>query len=212
MRLQRTLLMAGLFTAGTTATVQGEANLVINAGGQMRIQLDVPTDRDVDQTTPVTMGRVELARIWTSAGVATLFSLNHMSLSFADFSIDRRPFGEHHFVAPGVHLHGAVSFWAYEQPAGVYTFAIPPEDVTFYGGMLVEHDLHAGVERPSQDVIGKIDLNYNTFQARAVFLKQKTVLGITVGGPVTVTVSGVIGPGPTGGPVASAGGGPAPGR
>jgi hypothetical protein len=211
MKIQRTLLLAGSLTCGATAAL-AEGNLVIHPGGQMRIQLTMISDQPVDQTTPVTVGRVEIAPIVMVPGFVGRFSLNHMSLGFADFAIDRRPFGESHFRAVGVHLRGAVSFWAVESPPGVYTFSIPPDEITFYGGALVEHDLYAGEERPSQDVIGKIDLNYNTFQARAVFLKQKTVLGVTVGGPVTVTLSGVIGPGPTGGSGPGAAGGAGPGH
>jgi len=63
-----------------------------------------------------------------------------------------------------------------------------------------------------EEETGKIDLNTRTFQAQVVILKQKTFLGITVGGPLTITLHGVFGPGPTGGPGLGAGGSDGGGR
>jgi hypothetical protein len=215
MKIKRTVLLVGLLAGGSTPTVLAQddpaitpsgqltsgvvprdsppGNLVIRPTGQMRIQLNVPTDREVDQVTRVTSGRIEIAPLVTVPGLLGQFSLNHMTLNFADFDIDRSPFGLHQFRAVGVHLRGPVSFVAPEHPARVYRFTIPPDEVTVYGATMVEGfrgGRHDGEERPSQPVTGKIDLNTRTFQAQVVIMKQKSFLGITVGGPLTITLSG----------------------
>jgi hypothetical protein len=206
MKIQRTLLLAGLLAHCATSTVPVQAapgpvilrdtlqgNLVIRPTGEMRMQLDVPTDRDVDQVTRVTSGLIEIAPLVTVPGLLGQFSLNHMTLNFADFGIDRSPFGLHEFRAVGVHLRGPVTFVAPEYPARVYSFSIPADEVTVYGATMVEGlrgGRHDGEERPSQPVTGKIDLNTRTFKAQVVVLKQKSFLGVTVGGPLTITIGG----------------------
>ena len=220
MKIQRTLLLAGLLAGGAPPQVlaqddlakapseRGQAapgtsgvhpwdslrgNLVISPTGEMRIQLNVPTDREVDQVTPVTSGLIEIAPLVTVPGLLGQFSLNHMTLNFADFDIDRSPFGLHEFRAVGVHLRGPVSFVAPEHPARVYRFTIPADEVVVYGATMVEGlrgGRHDGEERPSQPVTGKINFNTRTFEARVVILKQKTILGVTVGGPLTITLRG----------------------
>jgi hypothetical protein len=196
MKIQRTAVLAGFLMGAAAGTALGDNNMVIDTGGQMRIQLSVPTDDDVDQTTPVTAGRLEIARVGNLPPWGATFSLNHMSLGFADFAISRAPFGTTHFRSVGVHLRGAVSFAAFEAPAGVFTFFIPREAVTVYGAAMVDGflgDLHAGEEQPAADVTGRMDLNTNTFQAQVVFHKQKELLHlVTVGGPLTVNLSGTI--------------------
>jgi hypothetical protein len=205
MKIQRTLLLAGLLAHGATPTVAQAApgpliprdsplaNLVIRPTGEMRMQLNVPSDRNVDQVTRLTSGRIEIAPLVTVPGLLGQFSLNHMALDFADFEIDRFPFGLHEFRAVGVHLRGPVTFVAPEYPARVYRFTIPADEVTVYGATMVEGirgGRYDGEEQPSQAVTGKIDLNTKRFQAQVVINKQKTILGVTVGGPLTITLSG----------------------
>jgi hypothetical protein len=205
MKTQRTLLLAGLLAHCATSTVPAQAappviprdtlrgNLVITPTGDMRMQLHVPTDRDVDQVTRVTSGLIEIAPLVTVPGLLGQFSLNHMTLNFADFDIDRSPFGLHEFRAVGVHLRGPVTFVAPEYPSRVYRFSIPADEVTVYGAAMVEGfrgGRYDGEERPSQPVTGKIDLNTRKFQAQVVVTKQKSFLGVTVGGPLTITIGG----------------------
>jgi hypothetical protein len=189
-----TTLLLTLLACGPAATALAASDLVIKTGGQMRVQLSVPSDHDVDQITPVTAGRIEIAPIVFVPGFAGRFWLNHVSLNFADFSIERRPFGVHQFRAVGMHLRDAVSFWALEAPPGVYTFTIPKDEITFYSGTLNNGGLEAGNQYPSQDVKGTIDLKNDTFKAEAVILQHGSFLGLDVDGPLTVTLSGVIGP------------------
>jgi hypothetical protein len=192
MKIQRTLLLAGSLVGTAAATAVAEGNMIITTGGQMRIQLDGPIVTPVDQTTPVTAGRIEIAKVRNLPPWGAEFSLNHLSLSFADFDISRLG-STHHFHAAGMHLRGAVSFAAFEVPAGVFTFSIPRDAVTVYGGTMVGSDLHAGEERPTEDVTGTINLNTNTFQARVVVHKEGEVLPyVTVGGPLTIDLWGTV--------------------
>jgi hypothetical protein len=209
MKIQRTVLLAGLLAGGApTLLALDQAafhpggvtppglprrNLVIRPTGQMHIRLDVPTDTDVDQVTPLTSGHIEIAPLVTVPGLLGQFSLNHLSLSFADFDIDRFPFGLHRFRAVGVHLRGPVSFVAPESPAGVYAFTIPPDEITVYGAAMIDGPLggrHDGEERPSRNVTGRIDLNTKAFEVRVVITKEKSLRGVHVGGPLIITLSG----------------------
>jgi Thrombospondin type 3 repeat len=192
MKIQPTLLLAGLLSCGLATTALAASNLVIDTGGQMRIQLDLPLAEDVDHTTPVTMGRVEIAPIEFIPGLAGHFWLNRISLSFAPFQINRFLYGDHAFTSVGANLNEAVSFWAVESQPGVYTFSIPPDELTLFGAALDNSDVKAGNQHPSEDVTGTIDLNANTFEARAVFTESDTVAGQDIGGPLTITLNGVI--------------------
>src|SRR5689334_13190933 len=96
MKIQKTLLVMALLACGPATTVLAARNLVVNTGGQMRIQLDLPLAEDVDITVPVTHGRLELLPIAIVPGSAR-FYLNNMSLSFGDFQIHRLLYGDHDF-------------------------------------------------------------------------------------------------------------------
>jgi hypothetical protein len=196
MKFQSKLLMAACLTCGAATMPLAAGNLIVDTGGQMRIQLTLPLATDADQTTPVTMGRVELAPIQFIPGLAGRFWLTRMSLSFADFSINRLVYGDHSFTSAGASLNEAVSFWAVESQPGVYTFTILPDELTLYGAALDNSDVKAGTQHPSEDVTGTIDLNANTFEARAVFTKHDTIAGQDVSGLLTITLHGVIAAGP----------------
>jgi hypothetical protein len=193
MKLQTTLLIAGLMTCGAT-TPLAAGNLIVDTGGQMRIQLNLPLASDVDQTTPVTAGRVELAPIQFIPGLAGRFWLTGLNLRFASFSINRLVYGDHTFTSVGATLNEVTSFWAVESQPGVFTFAIPPDELTLYGAAIDDSEVKAGTQHPSEDVTGTIDLNAYTFEARAVFAEHDTILGHDVGGPLTITLNGVIAP------------------
>jgi hypothetical protein len=196
MKFQSKLLMAAFLACGAATTPLAAGNLIVDTGGQMRIQLDLPLADDVDLTTPVTVGRVELAPIEFIPGLAGHFWLNRINLSFAPFSINRFFYGDHAFTSVGASLKESVSFWAVESQPGVYTFTILPEELTLYGAALDNSDVKAGTQHPSEDVTGTIDLNANTFEARAVFTESDEILGQDVGGPLTITLNGVIAAGP----------------
>jgi hypothetical protein len=194
MRIAATLLVAASL-AGSLPAGAAEPNLVIAAGGQMRIQLAIPTDDDVDMTVPVTGGRIEIAPMLFVPGLLGRFWLNAMSLTFADFVIDRRPFGARAFQAPGAHLRNAVSIVALEAQPGVYTFTLVPQDLEIFAAAVVNGtEIEEGSEQPSENVTGIIDLNAKKFSARVVIQKQQTLLGVDVGGPLTITIQGDIAP------------------
>lgn len=193
MKTQTRLLLA-LLTCGTAATARAAGNLVVDTSGQMRVELKLPLADDFDHTTPVTMGRVELAPVQFIPHFGARFWLTRMSLSFGDFSVNRVVYGDHSFTSVGVDLDGAVSFWGIEAPAGVYTFLIPPDHFTAYGVVLDNGEINAGTQHPFEDVTGKIDLNANTFSAQAVFYKHRTIAQHDVSGRFTITLTGKIGP------------------
>ncbi len=191
----RAALVSTLLLAYGPAAAAAQPNLVVAAGGQMRIQLSIPTDDDVDMLVPISGGRIELAPMVFVPGLLGRFWLNAMSLTFNDFGIIRRPFGGKGFHATGVHLRNAVSITALEAQPGVYTFTLVPEDLEFYASTVVNgEEIEDGRERPSQDVVGVIDLNQQKFSAVVVVQKQDTILGVDVGGPLTITIQGDIAP------------------
>jgi hypothetical protein len=194
MKIQTRLLLAGLLACGTATTTRAAGNLVVDTGGQMHVELELPYADDADRVVPVTMGRVELAPVQFMPHFGARFWLTRMSLSFGDFSIDRLVYGDHSFTSVGVDLDGAVSFWGIEAPAGVYTFLIPHDYFTAYGVARDNGEINAGTQHPLEDVTGTIDLNANTFSAQAVFLKHRTIAYHDVTGRFTITLTGKIAP------------------
>ena len=65
--------------------------IVSDLTGTLRIEQPIPCTDDVDQTTPVTGGRIEMSPSEgvDVAGGAKTFVLNRVSVSFAAFSIHR---------------------------------------------------------------------------------------------------------------------------
>jgi hypothetical protein len=183
----------GLATEGRAA-----GNMVVeHPSGQLRIQLSIPLASDVDQTTPITAGRIEIA---PGEGVAVpggrYFVLTLANLRFGDFTIDRWVFEAQHFRDVALQAHEVVPFTAQTASPGVYTFSIPPSAITVHGAADVNGELKAGIDRPSQ-VTGTIDLNAGTFQATAVVPKHQGCswsVHCSVDGHLTVTVSGILGP------------------
>src|SRR5437773_4139287 len=119
MTTKRILLLTGALGAvALTAVTAGSADLqpmvVTSLTGTLRIQQGVPCADDVDQTTPITAGRLELT---PSQGVDVIggkrFALSRVSVSFAPFSIHRDCLGfgdTRSYTAIGVQLAHAVSF------------------------------------------------------------------------------------------------------
>lgn len=193
---QQVLLLTAVAVAiavpGLAAT-QTEG-LAVDLAGSMRVQIGIPLFiDDVDLTTPVTAGRADLAYRIVTPGVNARFWLNQVNLNFADFSFSRtEPIGTQSFRSIGVRLARPVAFDAAESPAGVYTFTLPPEAVTIFGAVLVNGNLKAGEDPPTEDVTGTIDLNANTFTARVVMHQEDEFAGLDVGGPLTVNLTGTI--------------------
>jgi hypothetical protein len=96
MKIKRMVLLIGGMSgiALAAALAQGpnpQPMIVSDLTGTLRIEQPIPCTDDVDQTTPVTGGRIEMSPSEgvDVAGGAKTFVLNRVSVSFAPFSIHR---------------------------------------------------------------------------------------------------------------------------
>jgi hypothetical protein len=199
MNIRSTVLGLALLGASVSAHAAGNM-VVVNPTGGMRIELSVPIVSNVDQTTPITQGRIEIA---PAEGLAVpggrFFVLTLASLRFADFTIDRSPFATRNASQVAVHLRTAVPFTALQSSPGVYDFSIPRENIAFYGGAVMNGSVESGTDTPSEAVTGTIDLNVGTFSARVVVPKHQDVdwcfpFDCSIDGHMTITLSGPLGP------------------
>ena len=199
--------MSGIaLAAGLIQAADLHPMVVNNPTGSLRIQQGIPCDDDVDQTTPVTQGRIEIT---PAQGVAVpggrLFALTRVNVSFAPFSIHRSclGFGEtRSYTAVGVQLGQSVSFTAAAAAPGVYAVTIPKDDFVIYESAIVNGNSEAGQKRPSQDVTGTIDLAHGTVQMRVVVATRihfragclfgHCAIDETRNGSLTATLSGSI--------------------
>ena len=146
--------------------------IVDTLGGHLRIVQEVPCDDDVNQTTPVTAGRIEM----TPAGGIDVpggkrFTLVRANVVFAPFALhascdglgESREYGE-----VGVQLAIAGPFTAVPFVGGVFAVDIPKEEFLLYEAAVVDGELETGYRDPSQDVTGTIDYLAGRVQMRVV--------------------------------------------
>jgi hypothetical protein len=111
MKILSTALCIGVLTG--SAAPLAAANLTVdNPTGGMRIQLSVPIVSDVDHTSPITAGHIEIAEGPAIGTFGKHFVLTQVTLQFADFRIDRSPFADKTMRKVGVQLRDAVPFAA----------------------------------------------------------------------------------------------------
>jgi hypothetical protein len=161
------LLIGGMSAIALAATVAGTADLqpmIVNTlTGNLRIQQSIPCASNVDQTTPVTAGRLELS---PADGVdvpgGKIFSLTRVNVSFAPFTIHRSCVGlfdrTKDYTNVAVQLASAVSFTAVSSGPGVYAVSIPTEDFLVYETAVVNGEVETGTKHPKVPVTGTIDL------------------------------------------------------
>jgi hypothetical protein len=194
MRIRELLFVTGLLACGATAPAAAP-NLVVAVGGEMRVELSAPFTEPADFTVPVTAGRVEIAPIVFVPGVLGRFALNHVSLTFVDFSVGLSAFGTQSFESPGAHLRDAVTtVVGAESSPGVFDFRLLPDEIQFYGAVLHNDDRKDGLARPVQDVTGTIDLNTGAFGATVVIKERQHVQGLGVDALLTITLTGAFTP------------------
>jgi hypothetical protein len=189
--------MAALVALSAAPALAAGNAVITNPVGGMRIRLEVRAADNVDQTAPITQGRIELAPAeGRPVAGGRFFLLASARLRFADFSIDRWNFPQQNFRQVAVHLAQAVPFTATPAAPGVFTFSIPRERFLLEGSAVVNGEATSGTDRPSQAVTGTIDLNAGTFQATVVVPKRHGcgTFGCAVRGTLTVTMFGVLGP------------------
>jgi hypothetical protein len=148
--------------------------LVVNSpAGTLRVQQGVPCAADVDLTTPITGGRIEMtpADGIDAGGGNKRFALTRLNLFFASFSVHREclGFGEtRSYSEINAELSRTVSFTATPAGPGVYAFTIPRDAFEIYQAALQNGSPDAGFKTPSEDVTGTIDFTLGTVQMHAV--------------------------------------------
>jgi hypothetical protein len=209
MRTQFTLrLIAATLTAVVLCATPaaGQPMIVTNLTGDLHVQQEIPCVDDVDLTTPVTGGRIELS---PAAGFdvpgGKLFMLTRADVTFEGFSVHRSCLTidrTRTYNAIGVQLARAVSFTAVAVGPGVFAVTIPKDDFIFYESSIVNGSHESGYKTAGEDVTGTIDLVTRTVQLQAVvtqtvhFEAGCTPLGCVVNGDgdgvLTATISGNI--------------------
>ncbi len=204
--------LAGLGGVMLAATLAHSADLqpmtVTGLTGSLRVQPGVPCD-DVDVTTPVTGGRLELtpAEGIALAGGNRLWTLTRGSVSFAGFSASGSCLGfdeTQTYSTIHVQISRAVSFTATPTPTpGVYNVVIPKENFQLTYVTTVDGDPETGSKVPKEDVTGTINLNAGTLQMRVVLGTRVTfragcvpyvgcVINETEDGTLTANLNGTI--------------------
>jgi hypothetical protein len=212
MNIKSKLLVSGVVGATMlAATFARSADLspatVTNLTGDLRIQQGIPCDNDVDQTTPVTGGAIELS---PAEGIDVAggrqFTLTNVRVTFGAFSISRSCLGfgqTRSYSEIGVQLARAVTFVGTPLGGNVFAITIPKDDFLIYEATIADNSPESGYKKPSQDVTGTLDLTNGTmsvtvavansihFQAGCV-----PVLGCAIdetkSGTLTANVNGTI--------------------
>jgi hypothetical protein len=175
--------------------------------GNLRIQQEVPCDDDVDQSTPVIGGRIDLTPAeGVAVGGGRLFGLTRIDVAFGAFSVHRSCLTvseTRSYTELGVQLSRAVSFTAPSSAPGVFNVTIPKDSMVLYEAAIVNGDQESVFQHPAQDVTGTIDLNTGAIRLHVV-VKQTMhfeggcVLGICAideddEGTLTADVTGTLG-------------------
>ena len=211
MKTRNRLLLAGALSVlpavAAAQDASGQAMVVTNLRGHLRIQQQVPC-ADIDQTTPVIAGRLELT---PSEGLALrggrFFALSTAQVSFAAFSARASCLGferTRHYTEVGVQLAHVAPFTATESSPGVFTVVIPKEDLLLYEAAIADGAPEVGYRHPREDATGTIDLNTGAvelqvavgtsihFQAGCDPVFGSCLIDETGEGTLTATLSGTI--------------------
>lgn len=206
------LSLSGIAAVLLAATFVQTADLqpvhVTNLTGGLRIQQGVPCADDIDLTTPVTGGRIELS---PSEGVPTsgggrFFMMTRATMSFAGFSVSRSCLGfdrTRTYTEIKVQITRGVSFTA--TPTGApseYAFTIPKEQFSVFYTTTVSGDPDTGTKVPKENVTGTINLAANTMSMRVVLATRVTfkagctplgcVINETHNGTLTANIAGTL--------------------
>lgn len=175
MKTKRTLLAAGgMIVAALVSAAAQVPNLqpmvVTNLTGHLRVEQEIPCTDDVDQTTPVTGGRIEIT---PSEGVdvpgGKAFVLSRVTVSFAGFSIHRSCLTVDRtrtYTEINVQLAQAVPFTGVHLGGSLYEVTIQPADFLIYQAAVVNGETETGYKHPKEPVTATIDLANGTVQMR----------------------------------------------
>ena len=165
--------LSGVVLAATLVqTADLKPMVVPGPEGTLRVQQGVPCAADVDLTTPIIGGRIEITPVeGVDVAGGKRFALTRLNLSFAPFSVTRDclGFGEtRNYTEESVELGRTVAFTATPGDTDQFTFSIPKELFQFYQVAIVNGTLEAGYKRPSEDVTGAINYRLGTVKMHAV--------------------------------------------
>src|SRR5687767_7887015 len=178
MTTKRILLLAAFVAAAPhsakAATQDMQPLFVTNITGTLRVQQDLPSVcSDIDQTTTVTGGRIEMTP-WEGLAApsgARSYDLVRASLFFAPFTLHAScdgPDQEREYTDIGVQLAGSTRVVAAPSSPGVYTATIPWQNMLIYEAARADGDLEVGYKHPKEDVTATIDYVSGTVQMHVV--------------------------------------------
>lgn len=143
------------------ASLDLQPMIVNGLTGTLRVQQSVPCADDVDLTTPVIGGQLELT---PADGIDVLggkvFTLNRADVAFAGFSVHREclTIGETRtYTDINVQLAHSVTFTALSTGPGTFAFTIPKADFAFFEAAKVNSGSETGYKTPKVDPTGTID-------------------------------------------------------
>ncbi len=165
-------LSGGALAVTSARSTDFQPLVVNNPTGTLRIQQSVPCADDVDQTTPVTSGHIEIS---PATGIdvpgGKQFALTRAGLGFAPFSISRTCFLDtetRNYTEVGVQLGHVTSFVATPAGGGIFNVTIPKDDFLIYEATIVNGQSESGLKHPKDDVTGTIDLVHGIVQLHVV--------------------------------------------
>jgi hypothetical protein len=208
------LALASVAAPVTAAAQQGKLLVFKVTHGVMHLTIDAPpTKDDVDATTRVRSGCIEIQPGPTNTDLGTPFVLTRLGLRFEDFTINaddtlEKPMTLRHVAAQlldavtwrGMPIANAPNVWTIEiapdgghgvgEPAFVLGATVDPD---YFNGNHNEDvpPLWQGTERASEKIAGVIDLNQGKLDATAVFKHVTEIFpGLDVTRTITVELTG----------------------
>jgi hypothetical protein len=185
MNIAQTLLMAGAVSAIMLSAAPANAAdprplKTTEVSGDVRIQQPLPCGRSVDLTTSIQRGYMGMTWLQISQ-TAVLVDLSQLTMFLAPFHVEASCNGVSGFVdfrEIGVRLASAVRFQAVQtggRDSAVFRFRIPKQQFLIYESVIDNAPVpqpETSYQRPSEDVIGLIDLRRQTVQLSVVLTHQ----------------------------------------
>ncbi len=172
------LALTGLAAVALAATFAHSADMqpvhVTNLTGGLRIQQGVPCADNIDLTTPVIGGRLELtpAEGVPTTGGGKYFVMTRATLTFAGFSVSRSCLGfdrTRTYTDIYVQIARSVAFTATPTATpGEFAFTIPKGNVSVFYTTTVNGETDTGTKVPKEDPTGIINMTARTMSLRVV--------------------------------------------
>jgi hypothetical protein len=176
-------ILGAIVLSATVATAYVPSLVFESLGGSLQIAQSVPCGDEVNVSTPIAGGRMEVIPLvgMRTGGVEAGFHLTRLDVSFAPFAVQHSCKGLRAAVeyrAIGVKLTKGVQFTGEEVGAPedqIYRFTIPKEDFLIFQTVVSTEPApqpQTAYQKPSQDVTGLIDLRQGTVELNVVVASQ----------------------------------------